>query len=46
MSRLRSNNDTFESTTFADPTGSLTINRGNATDTMTMSDLPDFDANA
>ena len=36
LSRLRSNNGTFESTTFSNPTGSLTINRGNVADTLTI----------
>jgi CSLREA domain-containing protein len=35
---------TFEAITFANPTGSLTINRGNAGDTLTVNALPDFDA--
>ena len=44
LSRLRSNNGSFETTTFANPTGSLTINSGHATDTLTLNTLPDFNA--
>jgi hypothetical protein len=33
---------TFEATDFANPTGSVTVNRGNATDTITVGALPDF----
>jgi hypothetical protein len=44
LSRLRSSNSTFETTTFINPTGSLTINRGNAADTLTINALPDFTA--
>ena len=43
MSRLRSSNATFETTDFVNPTASLTINRGNAADTLTINYLPDFD---
>jgi hypothetical protein len=35
---------TFETTDFANPTGSLTLNRGNASDTLTVGALPDFNA--
>ena len=35
---------TFELTNFANPSGSLTINRGDETDTLTVNALPDFDA--
>src|SRR5207249_7890945 len=35
---------TFETTDFANPTGSLTINRGNAADTLAVNALPDFNA--
>jgi len=35
---------TFETTDFANPTGSITINRGNASDTITVDALPDFNA--
>src|SRR5262249_10352702 len=35
-------NNTFETTSFANPTNSLTINRGNASDSMTISAIPDF----
>ena len=42
MSRL--SGATFEATDFANPTGSLTINRGNAADTLTVNALPDFNA--
>jgi hypothetical protein len=44
LSRLRSGNSTFEATTFANPTSSLTINRGSAADTLTVNALPDFSA--
>jgi len=44
-SRLRSNPDTFEATTFANPTNSLTVNRGNTVDTLAIGALPDFTAN-
>ncbi|MFO0938031.1 MAG: hypothetical protein U0798_16125 [Gemmataceae bacterium] len=44
LSQLRSANGTFEVTTFTNPTGSLTINRGTATDNLSISALPDFDA--
>lgn len=35
---------TFEDTTFANPSGSITINRGNAGDTLTFAALPDLTA--
>jgi CSLREA domain-containing protein len=35
---------TIETTDFANPTGSLTINRGNAGDTLAVNALPDFNA--
>ncbi|HMQ04014.1 MAG TPA: Ig-like domain repeat protein [Pyrinomonadaceae bacterium] len=44
ISRLRSAIGTFETTDFTNPTGSVTINRGNAADALTVSSLPDFDA--
>jgi hypothetical protein len=44
ISRLRSANGTFETTDFTNPTGSITINRGNAADTLTVTALPDFNA--
>jgi autotransporter-associated beta strand protein len=44
FSQLRSANGTFELTQFANPTGSLTVNRGNAADTLTIDALPDFSA--
>jgi hypothetical protein len=44
MTRLRSSSATFETTDFTNPTGSLTINRGNAADTVTVNALPDFNA--
>ena len=44
ISQIRSGNGTFETTTFANPSGSLTINRGNAGDTLTVNALPDFTA--
>ena len=42
MSRL--SGATFETTDFANPTGSLTVNRGDASDTLVVNSLPDFDA--
>ncbi|MEQ1921297.1 MAG: LamG-like jellyroll fold domain-containing protein [Pyrinomonadaceae bacterium] len=42
MSRL--SGSTFEDTDFANPTGSVTIKRGDATDTVAVNALPDFDA--
>ena len=44
LSRLSSSPVTFEQTDFANPTNSLTINRGNATDTLAIDALPDFTA--
>jgi len=44
LSQLRSANGTFETTTFANPTGALTINRGNVSDAVTIGSLPDFSA--
>ena len=41
-SQLRSNNVTFETTIFSSPVNSLKINRGNASDSITVSALPDF----
>jgi fibronectin-binding autotransporter adhesin len=40
--RLSSSPATFELTDFTAPTGSLTINRGNAADTLTLTNLSDF----
>jgi hypothetical protein len=42
--QLRSSNGTFTTTVFANPMGSLTINRGSASDTITLNGLPDFTA--
>jgi CSLREA domain-containing protein len=42
MSRL--SGATFETTDFANPTGSLTIKRGNPADTVAVNALPDFNA--
>ncbi|MFL5329709.1 MAG: reprolysin-like metallopeptidase [Gemmataceae bacterium] len=42
-SRLRSANSTFETTVFSNPTNSLTINRGQSNDSITIASLPDFD---
>jgi CSLREA domain-containing protein len=42
MSRL--SGDTIETTDFANPSGSLTINPGTASDTTVVNALPDFDA--
>ncbi len=44
MLQLRSANGTFDTTVFANPSGSLTINRGNAADTLNVNALPDFSA--
>jgi hypothetical protein len=35
---------TFEATDFANPTGSVTINRGNSADSLLINSLPDFNA--
>ncbi|MBX7106603.1 MAG: hypothetical protein K1X57_21180, partial [Gemmataceae bacterium] len=43
ISRLSSSPATFEQTDFTNPTKSLTINRGNASDTIKVAALPDFD---
>ena len=40
---LRSACGTFETTTFSNPGSSLTINRGDTVDTLTVNALPDFD---
>ncbi|MFO0821305.1 MAG: autotransporter-associated beta strand repeat-containing protein [Pirellulales bacterium] len=42
LSRLSSSPATFELTNFSNPTNSLTINRGNVLDTITVNALPDF----
>ena len=42
--QLRSANGTFDTTSFPNPIGSLTINRGNASDKLTINALPDFTA--
>jgi hypothetical protein len=44
ISQLRSTNGTFDTTTFVNPTGSLTIHRGTASDSLSVSALPDFNA--
>lgn len=44
ISRFSSSPVTFESTDFTNPSGSLTINRGNAGDTVTINATPDFTA--
>ena len=44
MLQLRTSSGTFTTTIFANPTSSLTINRGNASDTITINALPDFTA--
>ncbi len=44
MSQLTSTLPSFELTNFANPTGSLTINTGSASDTITVNALPDFTA--
>src|SRR5207244_3608413 len=42
LSRLSAS--TFETTDFANPAGSLTINPGNSSDALTLNALPDFSA--
>src|SRR5262249_35083571 len=42
-SQLRSTNNSFEKTIFANPINSLTVNAGNGNDSMTIAALPDFD---
>ncbi len=44
LSRLTSSPLTVDSTTFRNPTNSLTINRGNSSDVATVASLPDFSA--
>jgi hypothetical protein len=44
LNRFRSSPVNFEQTDFVTPTGSLTINRGTATDTLVTNALPDFHA--
>jgi murein DD-endopeptidase MepM/ murein hydrolase activator NlpD len=44
MSQLRSTNGTFETTTFVSPSGTVTINDGNAADALTVNSLPDLTA--
>ena len=44
ISQIRSQNGTFETTTFANPTGSLTVNLGGDNATFTVAALPDFTA--
>ena len=44
--RLSSSPATFEDTIFTAPTGSLTVNRGNAADTLALGNLSDFVASA
>ncbi len=44
LSTLRSNPNAFETTMFSNPSGSLMINRGSASDDVSLSALPDFDA--
>ena len=44
ISQLRSISGTFDTTTFANPTGSLTISGGNLADTLAVAALPDFTA--
>jgi autotransporter-associated beta strand protein len=42
--QLRSGNGAFDTTVFPNPSGSLTIKRGNVADTLTISNLADFTA--
>jgi hypothetical protein len=44
ISQLRSISGTFETTSFANPANDITINRGNASDTITVNSLPDLSA--
>jgi hypothetical protein len=44
MLQLRSTSGAFDTTVFANPVGSLTIKCGNASDTLQVSSLPDFNA--
>ncbi len=44
LSKLTSLSGTFESTVFANPTNSLTINRGDSGDSLVLNALPDFNA--
>lgn len=44
LSQLRSSPVTFETTTFVNPTDSLTINMGAGSDSLTITSLPDFNA--
>jgi dockerin type I repeat protein len=44
--RLRSSNGTFETTAFANPSGTVTINRGSAADTFTVNNLPSSEFSA
>jgi hypothetical protein len=46
MLQLRSNSGTFNTTVFANPPGSLTINRGNAADSITINNLLSTDFSA
>jgi autotransporter-associated beta strand protein len=46
IAQLRSSNGTFETTVFANPSGGVTINRGNAADTLTVNNLLATDFNA
>src|SRR5690242_11693656 len=42
ISQIRSSNGTFDTTTFENPAGSLTISVANATDAITVNTLQDF----
>src|SRR5262249_32845210 len=44
LSRLSSSPATFEQTDFANPTGTVTINRGTSADLLTVNELPDLNA--
>lgn len=44
ISQLRESASGFESTSFSNPSGSLTINRGDTADTLTINATPDFTA--
>lgn len=44
LSQIRSLNGSFETTSFANPSGTLTVNRGNAADSLTISAVPEFSA--
>src|SRR5439155_23069339 len=46
IAQLRSSNGTFETAVFTNPSGAVTINRGNTADTLTLNNLLGNDFNA